>query len=55
MGAAGRTDGGFERERMTVAVSSIMGQVRQDIVSRATPEQLERMRKAEAARAKGST
>ena len=27
-----------------------MGQVRQDIVSRATPEQLERMRKAEAAR-----
>lgn len=27
-----------------------MGQVRQDIVSRATPERLERMRKAEAAR-----
>lgn len=50
MGAASRTDGGFERERSTVAVSSIMGQVRQDIVSRATPEQLERMRKAEAAR-----
>ncbi len=50
MGAAGKTDGGFERERSTVAVSSIMGQVRQDIVSRATPEQLERMRKAEAAR-----
>ena len=50
MGAAGRTDGGFERERTTVAVSSIMGQVRQDIVSRDTPEHLEGMRKAEAAR-----
>lgn len=38
------------RARATVPVSSLMGDVRQNIVSHATPEQLERMRNAERTR-----